>query len=287
MDAPRGRRAAWAALLRLPLAPTVAADLLAGAVAAGREPGAWLLPAFIASAALYTAGMVGNDLVDLPRDRRDRPERPLPSGRITAPRAARALAGLLALGLLLPCLTLPPAAAPAWILLAVCVAAYDLGPRGFPGWGPLWLGLCRGVDVLAGGLAAGGACPPAGHLLVVAALFGAYGAAVTIQAERETAAGPAARALRLLPAAPAALLGAWMADGRAAMPLVVLIAETLWRQWGPRTVLAARRSTGAWLRGFLLLGAAVAFWGQHSMAAAGLLLLWILATWSLAPGPQS
>ena len=63
--------------------------------------GCW--PAFIvlllASACLYSAGMVWNDYFDVEQDRRDRPFRPIPSGRVS-PRMA------LSLGLALICLGL-------------------------------------------------------------------------------------------------------------------------------------------------------------------------------------
>ena len=53
----RSKGPAWIELFRLPLALTVAGDLLAGAAAAGAGPGPWLLPAFAASACIFLAGM--------------------------------------------------------------------------------------------------------------------------------------------------------------------------------------------------------------------------------------
>ncbi len=49
-----------------------------------RPIGAWVLALLaLASALLYAAGVVLNDVFDLERDRRERPERPLPSGRVS------------------------------------------------------------------------------------------------------------------------------------------------------------------------------------------------------------
>ena len=42
---------------------------------------------FLASACLYSAGMVWNDYFDIEEDRRDRPYRPLPSGAVSLSRA--------------------------------------------------------------------------------------------------------------------------------------------------------------------------------------------------------
>ena len=57
-----------------------------GALAGAAD--AWLLAVLLASSSfLYMAGVVLNDFFDLELDLRERPDRPLPSGRIS-PRAA-------------------------------------------------------------------------------------------------------------------------------------------------------------------------------------------------------
>src|SRR6266852_4753634 len=84
---------AYAQLVRLPNVFTAMADIVLGwlgARATGtpdtRWPGFALLLA--ASACLYSGGMVWNDFFDVEQDRRERPYRPLPSGRITRRAAA-------------------------------------------------------------------------------------------------------------------------------------------------------------------------------------------------------
>ena len=68
-------------LVRLPAALTVPGDTLAGAAAAGRvDRRAAVLP--LASVSLYWAGMALNDWADRDLDAVERPERPIPSGRV-------------------------------------------------------------------------------------------------------------------------------------------------------------------------------------------------------------
>ncbi|MBM0276363.1 UbiA family prenyltransferase, partial [Micromonospora tarensis] len=71
-----------AELVRAPAALSVPGDVIAGAAAAGalgpRTPGL-----AGASVLLYWAGMAANDWSDRRLDAVERPERPIPSGRIT------------------------------------------------------------------------------------------------------------------------------------------------------------------------------------------------------------
>ncbi len=150
----------YAQLVRLPNVFTALADIGLGwfvALAAGSSPGQW--PRFVllllASACLYMGGMVWNDFFDLEQDRRERPFRPLPSGRITPREAARLGAGLLAAGFVLAGLTgwhgdgwhRSP-----WFLAGALVAAILL----YDGWlkrtglGPVAMGTCRFLNVLLG-----------------------------------------------------------------------------------------------------------------------------------------
>ena len=71
-------------LLRPPNVMTAVADVLAGYAVAGLSNWAalpWLLGA---TACLYAGGVVLNDFFDRHLDARERPERPLPSGRVPA-----------------------------------------------------------------------------------------------------------------------------------------------------------------------------------------------------------
>src|SRR5689334_20957937 len=94
---------AYAQLVRLPNVFTALADITLGALAADALPGQWLsfLILLLASACLYCGGMVWNDFFDIEQDLRERPFRPLPSGRVTRGRAALLGTALLAAGVAL------------------------------------------------------------------------------------------------------------------------------------------------------------------------------------------
>jgi 4-hydroxybenzoate polyprenyltransferase len=107
-----------------------------------------------ASLCLYAAGLIANDCFDLEDDRRERPKRPLPSGAI--PPSFAGLVGFLlgALGIALAALASVMSAGIA-VGLVVMVLVYDAGGKRVSGWGPLNMGLCRGLSLLLGAAAAG------------------------------------------------------------------------------------------------------------------------------------
>src|SRR5438477_9048609 len=96
---------AYAQLVRLPNVFTAFADIGLGVLASGGGSWRWWVSAgllLLASGCLYSGGMVWNDYFDLDQDRRERPFRPLPSGRVTRRAAFWLGVSLLAAGLLLP-----------------------------------------------------------------------------------------------------------------------------------------------------------------------------------------
>jgi 4-hydroxybenzoate polyprenyltransferase len=149
---------AWGRLLRLSLAPTAAADVVAGALVAGRgevsEPGALALAAG-GSLCVYHAGMALNDWRDRAADVTTRPDRPLVSGAVGPGAALAAVVLLNALGITLAALAAPLAGA--WLAgVALLATLYDLAGRG-PVSGPLLLALCRGGNLSLGFWIAGAA----------------------------------------------------------------------------------------------------------------------------------
>lgn len=163
---------AYAQLARLPNLPTALADICLGVLAAAALPrhGFAFACLLLASACLYSAGMVWNDYFDREQDRRERPFRPLPSGRITPRHAAALGAVLLGIGVLLAL----PAEGPSPIV-AVCLAAAILA---YDGWlkqtwaGPLAMGTCRFLNVLLGVSACGSLLWPRGaHLALIVGLY--------------------------------------------------------------------------------------------------------------------
>lgn len=140
-------------LVRAPAALSVVGDSLAGLAAAragtptalrGRHA---LLP--VASACLYLGGMALNDYADRDLDAVERPERPIPSGRVT-PRGALAVGtALTAAGVAAAGIAGGRRALAVAVLLAACVWTYDLVAKDHP-TGPFVMAACRGLDVLLG-----------------------------------------------------------------------------------------------------------------------------------------
>ena len=138
--------ATLAELVRLPSVLTVPGDALVGAAATDAVRAAPRLAA--ASCLLYMAGMALNDYADRETDAVERPERPIPSGRIEPVVAFRvgvaataagvgvgALGGRRSLSVVIP--------------LAATVWSYDLALKSTP-LGPLTMALARSLDVLLG-----------------------------------------------------------------------------------------------------------------------------------------
>jgi hypothetical protein len=137
-----------AELVRAPAALSVPGDTVAGAAAAGgltrSTPGL-----MAASVCLYWGGMAANDWADRDLDAHERPERPIPSGRISARHALLTAAGLTAAGVVLAGLAGGRRAAAVAVPLAGAVWAYDLWAKNTPA-GPAMMATCRGLDVLLG-----------------------------------------------------------------------------------------------------------------------------------------
>jgi 4-hydroxybenzoate polyprenyltransferase len=133
--------------VRPALAPTAAADVLAGAAFAGGAPLGPLLGATFSSVCLYAAGMGLNDLRDRRRDATLHPGRPLVARPDLVPHARVLVAALLVAGL--------GAAAAAGVLLpALAVAAlaalYDLWLKEHFPWDALALGSARAANLAIG-----------------------------------------------------------------------------------------------------------------------------------------
>lgn len=136
-------------LVRAPAVLTVLGDTLAGGAAAGHRASGRraLLP--LASACLYAGGMALNDWADRDLDAVERPERPIPSGRVAPGYALRVAAGLGAAGLVLAAAGGGPRALAVAAPLAGCVWLYDARLKSTPA-GPVAMAACRGLDVLLG-----------------------------------------------------------------------------------------------------------------------------------------
>jgi 4-hydroxybenzoate polyprenyltransferase len=143
-----------AELVRAPAALSVPGDVVSGAAAAGCL-GAGTPVVVAASVCLYWAGMAANDWADRRLDAAERPERPIPSGRVAPGVALGVAAGLTAAGLAFAAAAGRRSLAVA-APLAGAVWAYDLALKNTPA-GPLAMAACRSLNVLLGAGAGAGA----------------------------------------------------------------------------------------------------------------------------------
>ncbi|MEU7859341.1 SCO3242 family prenyltransferase [Nonomuraea sp. NPDC049141] len=144
-------------LVRAPAALSVPGDSMAGAAAAGRRPAPGLA---LASVLMYWSGMALNDWADREADAVERPERPIPSGRVRPGAALGLAAALTGAGLATATLAGGRRALTVAGLLAGAVWAYDLGLKRTAA-GPASMAACRVLDVLLGAGEQAGAAVPA------------------------------------------------------------------------------------------------------------------------------
>ncbi len=182
----------YAQLVRLPNVFTALADICLGGLVALALPslpnhsltGLWTFPGhwpnllflLLSSACLYSSGMVWNDFFDIEQDLRERPFRPIPSGRVTRKQAMLLgsillLAGAVFAGLagwkgetwsFLPLLVAFP--------LVVMILLYDAVLKRT--WaGPIAMGTCRFLNVLLGVSLLGRIRPWSLHLALVVGIY--------------------------------------------------------------------------------------------------------------------
>jgi len=160
-SAPANYVMAWLQLARVSALPSAISNILMGFLLAQSswQPVLELLLLVMASSLFYSAGMILNDVFDYEVDSVERPQRPLPSGRICRRTASIVGFGSLVIGLLLSVVVcwlagrrqetfvwLPLAIS---ILLVVGILLYDglFKKRWFA---PLLMGGCRTLNILLG-----------------------------------------------------------------------------------------------------------------------------------------
>lgn len=168
-------------LVRAPAALTVVGDTLAGGHAGGaRFTGRrWLLPA--ASVLLYSGGMALNDYADRELDAEERPERPIPSGRVSAGQAIVVVSGCFTAGLVLAGAGGGRRGLGVAVPLVGAIVLYNTAAKSTT-LGPLSMAACRGLDVMMG--AGGGR-----RALPAAATVALHTAGVTLQSRGEVHGG--------------------------------------------------------------------------------------------------
>ncbi len=263
-----------AQLVRLPAALSVPGDTMAGLAAAGGPLTARTLALPAASACLYWAGMALNDFADRELDAVERPERPIPSGRVAASTALALAGGLTGLGLGLALVGGGVAALRVAAPLAAAVWTYDLVAKTGP-LGPLAMASTRTLDVLLG---AGDGLVRA---LPAAATVGAHTVAVTGLSRGEvhgTERWVAAAALAGTVVSTLAALAPLRSRPRDAWSVAVAVAtagtyawqvgRAQWRAVQDPSAAAARSATGTGVRAMIPLQAAlVAAHGAPARAA--------------------
>lgn len=156
---------AWLRLLRISALPSAISNILMAFLLVHQTwmPTTELLLLILASASIYLAGMVLNDVFDYSIDLRQRPQRPLPAGQISKTTARVVGFGLLFTGVMIACVagwvgntdseigfdsTMVRTAFVA-ILLAIFVVLYD-GPLKRTIAAPFLMGGCRMLNILLG-----------------------------------------------------------------------------------------------------------------------------------------
>ncbi len=141
---------------------TAVSDVLAGfSIAVYATQTGWealpvpsLILIIISTVCLYGGGVVLNDVFDAELDKTERPERPIPSGLITKKVAGIAGVGLLVAGMLAAAFAHPAPllSLSGYLALSISVAAvvYDKWGKHFSLFGPLNMGLCRGLNLALG-----------------------------------------------------------------------------------------------------------------------------------------
>lgn len=277
--APRSGRAwAYLTMTRPANVVTALADVLAGAAAAGVSAG---LPGLLlATAALYAGGVVLNDVFDAALDAVERPERPIPDGRVSRTGAAMLGGGLLILGVLAAG-SVSTASMAVAAAVAGMVLLYDIWAKHQFFSGPLAMGGCRGLNLMLGVSAA-----PAllGVLWPLALLPIAYIAAITAISRGEVHGGGRRigwLAVGLVGAVLVALTALGWSGARpgwAVLPFVALLAARVLpafvaaaRQPQPRLIGAAVR---AGVLSLILLDAALAAAFAGPLHGLAVLTLW-------------
>ncbi len=177
-----GRGRAYLNLIRIPNVLTAAADVIAGYLyAAGDSHWPTLVSLCLASMCLYAGGATLNDILDLQRDRRDRPERPLPAGYISIRHASVlvivtfAVATSVAVGVGGRAVWITPA-------LVVAILLYNsVLKTTFAA--PVMMGACRALNLLLGMHSVETITTTA--MLLPVAVMGAYVTALTFFARTE------------------------------------------------------------------------------------------------------
>lgn len=141
-------------LIRLPNVFTTTSNILAGyfaavtTTAAAEADGVHLIAIMVSSGLLYIAGIVLNDYFDIEIDKKERPSRPLPSGKISKGYALTiAIVALLIANII--ALVVGPISLAISLALTLLIIAYDYQLK-YTVLGPFAMGGTRSLNVIFG-----------------------------------------------------------------------------------------------------------------------------------------
>jgi 4-hydroxybenzoate polyprenyltransferase len=162
---------------------TVWTNVLAATVIAGAS---WKNPKIaiiaVAMSCFYVSGMYLNDYYDRFIDARERPERAIPAGHILAPTVASIAFGMLIVAIvMMASFGLLPSALS--LVLAAVIVWYDIIHKR-NSFGPVVMGLCRGLIYIAAAAAIAGTV--SATIVIMALSLGAYIAGITYAARQES-----------------------------------------------------------------------------------------------------
>lgn len=172
-------------LARLPNAFTALSNVLAGyfSLTSPADVNILQLSMLMASSTLlYISGIVFNDYFDLEVDKKERPNRPLPSGRIKKENAL-ALACATMAGAIAIAFAVSPASLAISAALSAVILAYDYGVKKGR-LGPAAMGGARFLNVILGASPALGMFMPWSTLFAAGTVF-AYVISITILSRKE------------------------------------------------------------------------------------------------------
>lgn len=188
----RERVLAYATLVRLPNVFTAPPDVIAGGAlvaAAGGTVSVWSIAALsVASASIYAGGTTLNDYFDADIDAVERPERPIPSGRISRRGALTFGVALLSVGVVVSAVSVGLMAGIVAATVAGLVVLYD-GVAKDTALGFAVMGMTRGVNVVLGTTAGEGLSTLPTWVFIVPVAITVYIATLTWMAADEAHGG--------------------------------------------------------------------------------------------------
>ena len=140
-------------LMRLANVVTAIADVLAGIAISGyfssSEAYLPVLLLCVSTIGLYSGGIIFNDVFDAGLDAIERPERPIPSGLVSQTEAIAFGTLFFGIGIGAAALFQPESLVIAILIVLACLS-YNRWAKHYTVWGPLNMGLCRGLNLMLG-----------------------------------------------------------------------------------------------------------------------------------------